>query len=226
MRLRTLPVVGKQCGTQGTPVPHRVHRVLLYPLKPPGRSASFQGSYRSCVVAIFGGVWWCIVLCTCYWFFSEDPTYSFLTREMADQPGHTRFQALFDSALQAYEQKTSITLAEHPLAVQLQSCDSVESIIALLLDQARSFSNFRESDRIIKSIKTTISILNPLSVATSFASTFGLVCQNECADFHLHILDWFADIPTCESNTGWSCNPTFCMCRSLLPHLDILVTSK
>jgi hypothetical protein len=110
---------------------------------------------------------------------------------MADQPGHTRFQALFESALQAYEQKTSITLAEHPLAVQLQSCDSVESIITLLLGQARSLSNFRESDRIIKSIKTTVSILNPLSVAASFADTFSLVCQNECADSHLHILDWF-----------------------------------
>ncbi len=120
---------------------------------------------------------------------SKDPIPSLLVKWLTNQD--TRFQALFESALQAYEQQTSITLAEHPLALQLQSCDSVESIIALLLDQTRSFSNFRESDRIIKSIKATVSILNPLSVATSFVGTFGLVCQNECADSHLHILDWF-----------------------------------
>ncbi len=97
---------------------------------------------------------------------------------MADQSGPGRFQALFESALQTYERKTGITLAEHPLSVQLQSCHSVESITTALKSQVQAFSDFREHDRIMKSIKTTVSILTPLSSAASLADTFGLVCQN------------------------------------------------
>jgi hypothetical protein len=94
---------------------------------------------------------------------------------MAEQTGHTRFHTLFESALQAYQKTTGITLAEHPLAMQLQSCNSLGSITTVLQDQAQAFSNFGESDRIMKSIKTIVSILTSLSAAVSFADTFDMV---------------------------------------------------
>jgi hypothetical protein len=94
---------------------------------------------------------------------------------MTDQSGSARFQALFESALQAYEKKTGITLAQHPLAVKLQSCRSVEDVTALLQGQAKAFSDFQANDRITKAIKTTISILTPLSDAASLADAVGLV---------------------------------------------------
>jgi len=45
---------------------------------------------------------------------------------MADQSlaRSARFQVLFESALQAYKKRTGITLAEHPLTVELESCHS------------------------------------------------------------------------------------------------------
>jgi hypothetical protein len=70
-----------------------------------------------------------------------------------------------------------ITLAEHALAVQLQSCNTVESITALVQGEAQAFSNYRESDRIMKSIKTTLSILTPLSATAPLADAVGLVRQ-------------------------------------------------
>jgi hypothetical protein len=84
---------------------------------------------------------------------------------MADQSRFAHFQALFESALRGYEKKTGITLAQHPLAVKLQSCHSVEDVTALLQGQAKVFSDFHTNDRIIKAIKTTVSILTPLSDA-------------------------------------------------------------
>ena len=51
---------------------------------------------------------------------------------MTDHSASHRFQALFESALQAYESKTGITLAQHPLAVDLQDCHSVDDITTLL----------------------------------------------------------------------------------------------
>jgi len=97
---------------------------------------------------------------------------------MADHLGSAHFQALFESALQDYVKKTGITLAEHPLAVQLQSCNSVESIDNLVQGQAQAFSNFRESDRIAKSIKMAVSKLITYSAMAFLGDAFGLVRQN------------------------------------------------
>ena len=47
---------------------------------------------------------------------------------MTDQSGSSRLRVLFDAALLDYEKQTDIALAKHPLAEQLQSCDSVESV--------------------------------------------------------------------------------------------------
>ena len=94
---------------------------------------------------------------------------------MADQSGSPRFQALFESALQAYESKTGITLDQHPLAVDLQDCHSIDDITTLLQGRTQAFSDFRERDRMLKAIKATVTILTPLSDAASLA--VGLVRQ-------------------------------------------------
>jgi hypothetical protein len=97
--------------------------------------------------------------------------------DMADQSRSTPFRELFESALEAYEKKTGISLPKHPLAEQLQSCHSVEDITALVQDQASTFSEFKGKDRIMKSIKGTISILATLSATTSLGDVIGLVSQ-------------------------------------------------
>ncbi len=76
-----------------------------------------------------------------------------------------RFGALFEAALQAYEKKTDITLADHPLAVQLHNCRSIESIATVLLGEAQAFKEFRGSERVMKSIK---SIVTTFSTALTF----------------------------------------------------------
>jgi hypothetical protein len=96
---------------------------------------------------------------------------------MTDQSRSAHFQVLFEPALRAYERKTGITLAQHPLAVKLQSCHSVDDVTVLLQAQAKAFSDFQTNDRITKAIKTTVSILNPLSDAASLADAVGLVRQ-------------------------------------------------
>src|SRR5260221_4909433 len=96
---------------------------------------------------------------------------------MAHQSESTRFQSLFEPALQAYEKKAGVSLAHHPLAIKLQSCDTVEAITGLLQDQAQAFKDLQGSDKIMKSLEATVPILSKLSSAASLADTFGLVCQ-------------------------------------------------
>jgi hypothetical protein len=93
---------------------------------------------------------------------------------MVDHSASTRFRDLFGDALSAYEKETGVTLANHPLAMKLQCCDTVKGITALLQDQAK---RFKKSEKITKSIETIVSILTPLSFAASLPDFVGLVCQ-------------------------------------------------
>ena len=97
-----------------------------------------------------------------------------LSRDMAHQSESTRFQTLFEPALQAYGKKAGVSLAHHPLAIKLQGCDTVGAITGLFQDQAQAFSHFQGSDKIMKSIEMTVSILSKISSA-SLADAFCLV---------------------------------------------------
>ena len=91
---------------------------------------------------------------------------------MVNQSGSVSFQRLLESALLWYEKKTGITLSKHPLALQLQSCNSVEDFDELLQDKAR---DVRESERITKLMEIIVSILMPLSSVASPFDADGLV---------------------------------------------------
>ena len=88
-------------------------------------------------------------------------------------------RALFDTALQAYEKKTSITLVQHPLTLQLQNCHSEESIASFLQDQIPSSSDSGGNNRVLASIRSIISILSNLSIAPALAWTNNMVCEIE-----------------------------------------------
>jgi len=98
---------------------------------------------------------------------------------MAHQPQSARFQALFELALQAYEKQAGVCLAQHPLAIKLQNCNSTETITGLFQDQAQAFMDLQRSDKIMKSIKASVSILSKLSSAASLADAFSPVRQRE-----------------------------------------------
>ena len=142
---------------------------------------------------------------------STHTPYSFPTRAMIDQPGSARFQALLDSALQEYEKKAGVTLAdtEYSLAIRrLQRCHSIDDITILLQDKAQAFKDLRQRDRISKSIKVTVSILAPISTGAAVTDDVGPVCQKvlrACLAF----LTIFTEIaPTYESDTLYSWYPT------------------
>jgi hypothetical protein len=96
---------------------------------------------------------------------------------MSDQSGPSHFQALFEAAFRDYEKQTGKTLANHPLAEKLQSCHSVESVTAVLLEQTESSSEIRGKDKVLKPLTNVLSVLHKLSStsAVNFGQHLGVV---------------------------------------------------
>jgi hypothetical protein len=94
---------------------------------------------------------------------------------MTDQSGSSHLQVLFEAAVQDYQKQTGIALAEHPLAEQLQSCDSVESVTAVLREQLQAFDEYQEKDKILKPFRNVVSVLCKLSATANFGQDLGLV---------------------------------------------------
>ena len=82
---------------------------------------------------------------------------------MSDLSG-SMLESHFDAALRDYEKQTGMKLIEHPLARQLENCNSVESITAVLQEQARAFSEFRrDDDKVMKPLKRVVHVLHAIS---------------------------------------------------------------
>jgi fungal STAND N-terminal Goodbye domain len=95
---------------------------------------------------------------------------------MADPSQSSRLRVLFESALEDYQNQTGMTLTHHPIAQQLRTCDSVESVIAVLKAQARAFRKSREGDGpIMKSLERVVSVLYTLSASTGLGEAIVLV---------------------------------------------------
>jgi hypothetical protein len=95
---------------------------------------------------------------------------------MSDHSQSSHFQGLFEGALQDYENQTGTALARHPLAEQLQSCNSVDSILSVLQQQAQAFTEFRGSNgRIMKSLKSAVSVIYALSSSTTLSEVISMV---------------------------------------------------
>ena len=148
--------------------------------------------------------------------FPKETSLLFPMSDTTDQSTSSHLRALFKSALEDYETKTKITLDKHPLAKQLENCNSVESITAILQDQARAFGEFRGRDRIMKSIKRTVSFLYNLSGTVAFGDDLGLVCQKTLITLHLSDIVLQALQPAKAIQTGIGVLLT--VCASTAPH--------
>jgi hypothetical protein len=77
------------------------------------------------------------------------------------------FQAIFQAALSSYQKQTKKDLLKHPLASQLQSCESTVAILAILQDQVQEFDKSHSNERLTKWLSPTVNVLNAFSAAVS-----------------------------------------------------------
>ena len=80
----------------------------------------------------------------------------------------TNFESILTAALEAYKKRTKKDITSHPLATQLQSCDSPSAIIAVLQIQVQTFDQSQSFDeRWTKWLDPTVNVL------CAFSATLG-----------------------------------------------------
>jgi hypothetical protein len=86
----------------------------------------------------------------------------------AASSSESRFQAIFQTALKSYQKQTKKDLLTHPLASQLQSCESTTAILDILHEQVREFEKNSDGDeRMTKWLSPTVNVLSAFSAAVS-----------------------------------------------------------
>ena len=99
----------------------------------------------------------------------------------------SKFQLIINDALKVYNRRTKNDLLLHPLAIEIQNCDSPSDILSVLQQQVQGpDQSKRGDDRWTKWLDPTINIILAFSQT---AGTVGLVGQGYALilDRHLHL---------------------------------------
>jgi hypothetical protein len=99
---------------------------------------------------------------------SQSPAASSSLQPTASTVSTSNFKVIFENALKAYKKKTKQDLTAHPLATQLQGCDSPEAILTILQDQVEQLNQSRGCDeRLQRWLNPTINVLYAFSTTLS-----------------------------------------------------------
>lgn len=127
---------------------------------------------------------------------------------MSSAPDTTssNFEALFDAALERYTKQTGKDLLNHPLVHRIDGCNSPNSILEILQEQAQMFDQFRNGDtKLIKWLQPVVNGVHSLSTSASLnagaslvsPTNFVIICQ-----VYLNVQT--LGIPTCQCNFLWN----------------------
>src|SRR5579863_8674796 len=116
------------------------------------------------------------------------------------------FRVILNAALAEYSNKTKKDLRNHPLASEIEACDSAESMLAIFQKQAQEFDDFRNGDpKLIKCLRPFVSDLYALStspVIRSIVGGVGLVSPNKFLFFSRSLFECCCPVgvPPCISS--------------------------
>ncbi|KAH9955432.1 hypothetical protein BC827DRAFT_1237102 [Russula dissimulans] len=149
-----------------------------------------------------------------------------------DPLANSNFQAILTTALANYTKQTGNDLLRHPLASKLQTCNSPDSVLVLLQEQAQAFNEFRNGNKRLMTYlapivhglhalstnaalnKVTALVFQPANLVFSGVAVLLMVAKNvsasydalvdlfECIEAFLHRLKIYTQVPSTPAMTG------------------------
>jgi hypothetical protein len=90
----------------------------------------------------------------------------------------TNFDTIITAALYSYNKKTKKDIASHPLATQLQSCDSSTAILAVLRAQVQANDQAQSADeKWTKWLDPTVNVVSAFSAVLNVAGPVITILQ-------------------------------------------------
>ena len=113
-----------------------------------------------------------------------------MSQSTSTSTSSSHFRTIFVAAINAYQKTTKTDLLTHPLATQLQSCNSSSDILAVLHDKVNELDESRShNERLSSWLGPTINVLYAFSA--TLGQGVGLVSLNWLIDHRLIV---FTDI--------------------------------
>ena len=85
-------------------------------------------------------------------------------------------KSLFDAALDDFEKRSGTKFLQHQIIHKLVDCQSADSVIDVLQQEAQAFRNFRGDDgKLMTWLKRTVNVLHILSTSSILGQLVGLV---------------------------------------------------
>ena len=99
------------------------------------------------------------------------------------------FEPIFDNALKAYKQRTKKDLLTHPLADQLERCNSANSVLTLLQNQVQELNQSqRRNDTWTRWLNPTVKVLHAFSETLGKGVTLVCLTSSTCLGYALSYL--------------------------------------
>ena len=134
-------------------------------------------------------------------------------------------KSLFEAALNEFEKRAGTNLVQHPILDKLVNCESADSVIDVLQEQAQAFRNFRGDDgKVIMWLKRTVNVVYTLSTSGVLGGAISLVCvHSSCRTLALRAKFFSSAFPSSECDICWTRYTSWRMCSTWAPS-RILVT--
>ena len=108
-------------------------------------------------------------------------------------------------------------MIQHQIIDRLKDCESPDSVISVLREQAQAFHNFRGEDgKLMVWLKRTVDVLHTLSTSDVFSEGIGLVCVDSIHWTTPPEYLFSLAIPTSKSNRRWNRYTSRSMCPNWL----------
>jgi hypothetical protein len=102
-------------------------------------------------------------------------------------------KSLLETALNEFEKRAGSNLVQHQIVDKLVNCESADSVIDVLQEQAQAFRNFRGDDgKLMTWLKRTVNVLYTLSTSGVLGEGIGLVCVYCYTGMHRVICYFFS----------------------------------
>ena len=111
--------------------------------------------------------------------YKQSLRFRLMSHSQVTSASSSNFQLIINNALEAYKRHTKNDLLAHPLASQLQACDSPGAILAVLQQQVQGLDQSRTDDRWTKWLDPIVNVL--FAFSSTLGAGVGLVCSRKSA---------------------------------------------